>query len=142
VADANEDQLMMRILSPLDHLDITPADHDRALAFYDRALAPLGIQRLVTKSVSCGFGIERPFFWLDMPDVEHPPHQHKVHIAFSAGSKEEVEAFYAAALEAGGTDNGAPGYRPQYDEGYYAAFVLDLDGNNIEAVYRESKLNK
>jgi len=130
---------MMRILSPLDHLDITPVDHNRALAFYDRALAPLGIKRLVTKTASCGFGIERPFFWLEVPDSQYAPHQHKVHLAFSAGSKEEVDAFYSAALEAGGTDNGAPGYRPQYDAGHYAAFVLDLDGNNIEAVYREPK---
>jgi predicted lactoylglutathione lyase len=62
-----------------------------------------------------------------------------INIAFSAGSKEEVDAFCAAALKAGGVDNGAPGYRPQYDDGHYAAFVLDLDGNNIEAVHRESK---
>jgi predicted lactoylglutathione lyase len=93
----------------------------------------------VTKKASCGFGIERPFFWLDVPGSEHPPYNYKnkIHIAFSAGSKEEVDAFYGAALDAGGIDNGAPGYRPQYDEGHYAAFVLDLDVNNIEAVYRE-----
>ena len=129
----------MRILSPLDHLDITPADHHKALDFYDHALAPLGIKRLVTNRRSCGFGVERPFFWLDVPDIEHPSYRNKIHIAFSAESKDEVDAFYAAALEAGGIDNGAPGYRPQYDEGHYAAFVLDLDGNNIEAVYREKK---
>jgi len=130
---------MTRILSPLDHLDITPADYDKALAFYDRALAPLGIKRLVTKNESCGFGIARPFFWLDVPNSKHPPYKNKVHLAFSAGSKKEVDAFYSAALADGGIDNGAPGYRTQYDEGHYAAFVLDLDGNNIEAVYREPK---
>jgi catechol 2,3-dioxygenase-like lactoylglutathione lyase family enzyme len=95
--------------------------------------------RLFTKNESCGYGIERPFFWLDVPDSGRQPQRNKVHIAFSAGSKKEVADFHAAALEAGGIDNGAPGYRPQYDEGHYAAFVLDPDGNNIEAVYRETK---
>jgi catechol 2,3-dioxygenase-like lactoylglutathione lyase family enzyme len=129
---------MPKILSPLDHLDIRPADHDKSLTFYDRALAPLGIRRLVTTKVACGFGIGRPFFWLDVAQLADPSRKQKVHIAFSAASKEEVETFYAAALQAGGIDNGAPGYRPHYDKGHYAAFVLDPDGNNIEAVYRES----
>jgi catechol 2,3-dioxygenase-like lactoylglutathione lyase family enzyme len=128
---------MTRILSPLDHLDIVPSDIEKALSFYDSVLKPLGIRRVITNNNSCGYGIERPFFWIDVPNQEHQPQ--RIHIAFSARSKEDVDAFYAAALEAGGTDNGAPGYRPQYDEGHYAAFVFDLDGNNIEAVYRESK---
>jgi catechol 2,3-dioxygenase-like lactoylglutathione lyase family enzyme len=130
---------MTKIVSPIDHLDIIPADMAQALAFYEHALAPLGIKRSVTKAKSCGYGIERPFFWLDAPDRKRPPHKNRVHIAFSAGSKDEVAGFHAAALEAGGIDNGGPGYRPQYDEGHYAAFVLDLDGNNTEAVYRETK---
>jgi catechol 2,3-dioxygenase-like lactoylglutathione lyase family enzyme len=126
---------MTRILSPLDHLDIVPADHNKALSFYDRALAPLGIKRLITNKKTCGYGIERPFFWIDPPHREHQPQ--RIHIAFSARSKEDVDAFYAAALKSGGTDHDAPGYRPQYDEGHYAAFVLGPDGNKIEAVYRE-----
>jgi catechol 2,3-dioxygenase-like lactoylglutathione lyase family enzyme len=128
---------MTRIVSPLDHVDIVPSNYDKALAFYDHALAPLSITRLITQETACGYGIDRPFFWVDVPRRDHQPQ--RVHIAFSARSKDEVHAFHAAALEAGGTDNGAPGYRPQYDAGHYAAFVLDLDGNNIESVYRESK---
>jgi catechol 2,3-dioxygenase-like lactoylglutathione lyase family enzyme len=129
---------MSRILSPLDHLTITPSDYEKALLFYDAALAPLGIKRVVPKEHSCGYGVDRPFFWLRAPDEDHPASKN-IHIALSAGSKEEVDAFYAAAIEAGGTDHGAPGYRIRYHAGYYAAFALDLDGNNIEVVYREEK---
>ncbi len=127
---------MNKILSPLDHLTITSSDYQKALTFYDIALAPLGIKRVMPKEDSCGFGTDRPFFWLGPPNNDYPPTEH-VHIAFSAGSKEDVDAFYTAALKAGGTDNGAPGYRNQYHAGYYATFVRDLDGNNIEAVFRE-----
>lgn len=127
---------MSKILSPLDHLTIIPSDYAKALEFYDTALAPLGIKRVMPKNDSCGFGVERPFFWLGAPDKDYPPSNH-IHVALSASSKEEVDAFYTAAIKAGGTDNGSPGYRERYHSGYYAAFVRDLDGNNIEAVYRE-----
>src|SRR3989344_148821 len=125
---------MGRIFSPLYHITLTPHEYEKALLFYDSTLATLGIQRLMPKEDSCGFGIDRPFFWLGAPDGEHPPSKN-VHISFSASSKEEVDAFYAAALQAGGKDNGAPGYRTTYHAGYYAAFVFDLDNNNIEVVY-------
>ncbi len=127
---------MEKVLSPLDHLTITPSDYEKALIFYDAVLAPLSIKRLIPKDDSCGFGIDRPFFWLGAPDEEHLPTKN-IHIAFSAGSKEEVVAFHATAIKAGGIDHGAPGYRTKYHTGYYAAFILDLDGNNIEALYRE-----
>lgn len=127
---------MTKILSPLDHLTLTPSDYGKALAFYDQALAPLGIKRVMPKDDSCGFGVDRPFFWLGAPDDEHPA-SNNMHIALSAGSKEEVDSFYTEAIKAGGRDNGSPGYRDRYHTGYYAAFILDLDGNNIEAVYRE-----
>src|SRR5947209_6274731 len=126
----------MKILSPLDHITLTPIDYEKSLIFYDAALAPLGIERIMPKEDSCGFGVERPFFWLGTPDEEHPPSKN-IHIAFSVSSKNEVDAFYKAALEAGGVDHGAPGYRTKYHAGYYAAFILDLDGNNIEVLYRD-----
>jgi predicted lactoylglutathione lyase len=79
-----------------------------------------------------GYGQDHPVFWID----RFHPHSAKQHTAFGAKSRTEVDAFYAAALKAGGIDNGGPGLRKQYGHGYYAAFVLDPDGNNIEAVYR------
>ena len=130
----------MKILSPLDHLTIAPSEYEKALVFYDAALAPLGIKRVMLKKTSCGFGADHPFFWLGAPDEKHQPSKN-IHIAFSAGSKEEVDAFYTEALKAGGTDHGTPGYRTKYHAGYYAAFVLDLDGNNVEVVYREPEQN-
>jgi catechol 2,3-dioxygenase-like lactoylglutathione lyase family enzyme len=79
-----------------------------------------------------GYSLDHPVFWID----RFHPHSVKQHTAFAAKSRTEVDAFYAAALKAGGIDNGGPGLRKQYAPGYYAAFVLDPDGNNIEAVYR------
>ena len=127
---------MNKILIPIDHLTIIPNNYEKALTFYDTVLAPLGIKRLMQKNDSCGFGVDRPFFWLGAPDNKCPTTKN-IHIAFSAISKEEVAAFHTAGLKAGGVDNGAPDYITQYHAGYYAAFILDLDGNNIEAVYRE-----
>lgn len=106
-------------------------------AFYEKALAPLGYAVLmeIPKEATGGrvvFGMGVPpsaDFWVQ----EGEPLQ-KVHIAFRADSREVVDAFHAAALAAGGVDNGAPGPRPQYHPGYYGAFVLDPDGHNIEAV--------
>ncbi len=77
-----------------------------------------------------GYGRDHPSFWIN----EDGPQKPAVHIAFAAETRADVDAFYAAAIAAGGHDNGAPGLRPQYGETYYAAFVRDLDGNNIEAV--------
>jgi catechol 2,3-dioxygenase-like lactoylglutathione lyase family enzyme len=121
----------------LDHVGLVVSDLDASLGFYDRALAPIGIARLMSvdgpdgKPLFVGFGADRkPFFWLhtgDAPSVS-------THVAFTAGSRTMVEDFYAAALAAGGRDNGAPGPRPHYHPTYYGAFVLDPDGNNIEAV--------
>ena len=129
----------MRTALPLDHVLLVANEYEQALAFYDAALSPLGIRRILQKDRSCGFGVGHPFFWIRMTNTEHAPSQN-IHIAFSATSKEAVEAFYAAAMEAGGTSHGAPEYQPAYGVGYYAAFVFDLDGNNVEAVFRESPL--
>jgi catechol 2,3-dioxygenase-like lactoylglutathione lyase family enzyme len=115
----------------LDHVAFGIGDYQRSRAFYEQALKPLGITLLFEhESALAAFGEERmPFFLLhaDRPRPEAP-----LHVAFAA-DRAGVDAFHAAALSAGGTDNGAPGLR-DYHPNYYAAFVLDPDGNNIEAV--------
>jgi catechol 2,3-dioxygenase-like lactoylglutathione lyase family enzyme len=117
----------------LDHLGLDVTDYERSKAFYEHALAPLGIG-LVMEPVDGigGFGEGRmPYFWIGKRD--RPP-QTGVHLAFAASSREQVDAFHAAALEAGARDNGGPGVREIYHPNYYGAFVLDPDGNNVEAV--------
>ena len=121
----------------LDHVGIGVSDFARAKVFYDKALAPLAIGVVMEVTAeqtgdqpACGFGSEgKPYFWFGgAPDIA------RSHIAFVAKDRPSVDAFYKAALAAGGKDNGAPGLRPHYHANYYAAFVLDSDGHNIEAV--------
>lgn len=126
----------------LDHITLGVADFDRSVAFYDKALAPLGLSRLYTVPteftggvMSTGYGDTRPFFWIAGQD----PTRGKMHVAFRAASREQVDAFHAAALAAGGKDNGAPGLRPHYHPDYYGAFVIDPDGFNIEAVFHGAR---
>ena len=121
----------------IDHITFGVTDFARSTAFYDRAFAPLGLKRLFDVPLehsggvnSTGYGDSRPWFWLSESD----PTQGKLHVAIEAGSRSAVDAFYAAAIEAGGRDNGPPGVRPYYHPTYYGAFVLDPDGHNIEAV--------
>jgi catechol 2,3-dioxygenase-like lactoylglutathione lyase family enzyme len=121
----------------IDHTGIGVADVGRSANFYDAALGALGMRRVAQipenlGTDGIGYGLDHPVFWID----RFHPHSVKQHTAFAAKSRTEVDAFYAAALKAGGIDNGGPGLRKQYAPGYYAAFVLDPDGNNIEAVYR------
>ncbi len=122
----------------IDHIGFAVADIDRAKAFFVPALAPLSIVPLMEvtaeqtgRDAHVGFGRDgKPFFWIGTGGKPAGG----VHVAFKAGSRAEVDAFHGAALAAGGTDNGAPGQRPHYHTTYYGAFVIDLDGNNIEAV--------
>ena len=116
----------------LDHVTIGVTDLDRARAFYDRALAPLGIERLYADGDNySGYGVRpKAFFWIG----RRPGVLTGAHIAVAAPDRATVDAFYEAAIAAGGRDNGAPGLRPQYAPTYYGAFVLDPDGHNIEAV--------
>jgi catechol 2,3-dioxygenase-like lactoylglutathione lyase family enzyme len=121
----------------LDHVGVEVSDFARSKAFYEAALEPLGI-RLLMEPVegSAGFGKDtehgpKPFFWIAARDR---PAVSGAHVAFGVRSTEQVVAFHAAAIAAGGSDNGAPGSRPIYHPGYYGAFVLDPDGNNVEAV--------
>ncbi|MEO7326391.1 MAG: VOC family protein [Dokdonella sp.] len=122
----------------INHLGFTVSDLRRSRAFYVQALAPLGfgvvvdVTREQTGSYDgSGFGPPgRAQFWIGTGDRHSGP----VHVAFEATSRTAVDAFYDAAIAAGGLDNGAPGLRPHYHEHYYGAFVLDPDGHNIEAV--------
>lgn len=125
----------------IDHTGIGVANVARSAAFYDAALSALGMRRVMQipkndGTDAVGYGVDFPVFWID----RFHPHSVKQHTAFAARGRAQVEAFHAAALKAGGTDNGPPGLRDTakgYPTGYYAAFVLDPDGNNIEALFRE-----
>jgi catechol 2,3-dioxygenase-like lactoylglutathione lyase family enzyme len=121
----------------IDHLGITVENFDRSKAFYDGAMAPLGASMVMTVPVEFtggvrtgGYGRDKPSFWIS-EGQKRPGHDH---IAFSARSRAEVDAFHRAAIAAGGKDNGKPGLRPHYHPNYYGAFVFDPDGNNVEAV--------
>lgn len=114
----------------IDHVVLGVSDIAASRAFYERALAPLGVRVVLDLPGYVGFGDGgRPWFFV----ATRAPTQ-RVHVAFSAGSRALVDAFHAAALAAGGQDNGAPGLRPIYHTHYYGAYVYDPDGNNIEAV--------
>lgn len=114
----------------LDHVTLKVSDYPRAEAFYDAALAPLGLKRLFGDGQTyAGYGDSRPFFWIGADG-----RRGYAHVAFAVGERAAVDAFHAAALAAGGRDNGAPGLRAHYHPTYYGAFVLDPDGQNIEAV--------
>ena len=113
----------------IDHLGFAVSDIARAKAFYTAALAPLGYT--LVRDVGDAFGLGpggKPEFWIGKGVAA------RIHVAILAKDRETVDAFYAAAMKAGGTDNGAPGLRTHYHPNYYGAFVLDPDGHNIEAV--------
>ena len=116
----------------IDHTGVNVEDFEASREFYAAALAPLGYELLLEfHGAVAGFGeAGHPDFWIGRGEANTP----RVHVAFRADTRRDVEAFYEAALGAGGRDNGAPGLRPQYHPDYYAAFVLDLDGHNVEAV--------
>ncbi len=116
----------------IDHTGVNVEDFEASREFYAAALAPLGYEFLLEfHGAVAGFGeAGHPDFWIGRGEANTP----RVHVAFRADTRREVEVFYEAALGAGGQDNGAPGLRPQYHPDYYAAFVLDLDGHNVEAV--------
>jgi catechol 2,3-dioxygenase-like lactoylglutathione lyase family enzyme len=125
-------------MAMIDHVGVEVSDLAASRDFYAAALAPLGVGPLTEfEGVACGFGYPegkfagKPFFWIQQRGRQAVS---GAHVAFSAASGEEVDAFHAAALAAGAVDNGGPGPRPIYHEHYYGAFVLDPDGNNVEAV--------
>ncbi len=127
----------------LDHVGFAVSDAEASKRFYEAALAPLGISLVMSVTpeqtesggTAHGFGSGgKPYFWVG--DNERVGQG--THVAFAAETREQVDAFYEAALVAGGRDHGAPGLRPHYHPDYYAAFVLDPDGLNIEAVCHKS----
>jgi len=113
----------------LDHVSLRVSDYAKSKAFFERALAPLGYKCMMEFPGAAGFGKDRPDFWISQGKTSDP-----THIAFAADERAIVDSFYQAATGAGGKDNGKPGIRKEYHPTYYGAFVLDLDGNNIEAV--------
>ena len=120
-----------------DHVTVNVADLGTSTAFYSQALAPLHFKQVPSEESQTGFaasvpGIEGAYTHLLLRQSTDVASTHLAFVAFDAA---QVDAFYAAALQAGGVDNGAPGQRPQYGPAYYAAFVLDPDGHNIEAVF-------
>ena len=119
----------------IDHVSVKTSNQAASRRFYEKALAPLGYEVLMEfgegQVVGMGVGA-KPDFWFASGEPSGP-----VHVAFSAPERATVDAFHAAALTAVGKDNGAPALRPQYHAGYYGAFVLDPDGNNVEAVFHD-----
>jgi catechol 2,3-dioxygenase-like lactoylglutathione lyase family enzyme len=119
----------------IDHVSVGVADLERAARFYEAALVALGLTRLVTRPATIGFGKTYPEFWINLrPDMAKIPLEAGTHICLRAKTTAEVDAFHAAAVKSGGTSDGGPGLRPHDRVKYYAAFVLDPDGNRIEAV--------
>lgn len=127
----------------IHHIDFAVTDLARSRKFYERALAPIGLRVAITFTSHSGHNLigfgqaAEPVFWIR----DGEPLIGRLHVAFAANSREEVQAFHAAALHAGGKDNGPPAFRPRYAEHWYAAFVLDPDGHNIEAVCRREEPN-
>ena len=115
----------------IDHVDLLVRDLAASRRFYEAVLAPLGFGLVTERADGAAFGVEGAD---DFAISTHYPAGAPVHVAFTAQDRAQVEGFHAAALAAGGRDNGAPGPRPEYSAGYYGAFVLDPDGNNIELV--------
>ena len=119
----------------IDHVSVGVRDLERAARFYETALTPLGLSPLVRRSATVGFGKSYPEFWINLrAEMAQVAPDSGVHICLRAKSAGEVDAFHAAALKAGGRSDGAPGLRPHDRVRYYAAFIVDPDGNRIEAV--------
>lgn len=119
----------------IDHTGIHVSDIEKAKGFYEKVLAPLGYTKIAEfpEWKVAGFGEgSKADFWITADSSEQ-----ENHVAFAAKDKAAVDAFHAAGLAAGGTDNGKPGYRKEYTPGYYAAFVKDMDGHNIEVVFHD-----
>jgi len=124
----------------IDHTGLVVSDFEKSKAFYSAALAPLGYEVLREFAAPGGVHVaglgaaQKPDLWIS----NGTPNQPRVHIAFRARSRAQVDAFHAAAMAAGGRENGAPGLRAHYHPNYYGAFVLDPDGHNIEAVIHDA----
>lgn len=128
--------------SILSHISLGTNDFDRAATFYDAVLAPLGCRRIMEHPGAIAWGKAFPEFWLQTPiDGKPATAGNGTHVGFLAPSKAAVDAFHAAALAAGGRDEGAPGPRPDYGAPYYGCFIRDLDGHKVEASFWDGSLN-
>ena len=114
----------------IDHLTVKVSDYTKSRPFYLAALAPLGYAVTMEYQGGAGFGAPKPDLWI----AQDPANVRPLHVAFAAKDRATVDAFYSAAMAAGGRDNGPPGIRKDYHENYYAAFVYDPDGHNVEVV--------
>jgi catechol 2,3-dioxygenase-like lactoylglutathione lyase family enzyme len=112
-----------------DHVEVNAGDYQASVRFYETVLAALGIPRTAETEELTSF--------TNLSVVNRTPATHDLHICFRAASRDEVDRFHAAGVEAGFRSNGEPGYREKYGPGYYAAFLLDPDDNNVEALYRD-----
>lgn len=122
----------------LDHVGLSVRDLAKSIAFYRAALEPLGIKLLMEYGTAAGFGRGKPEFWLSGAKTSYQSEAQlqtitPIHVCLAARTRAEVDAFHRAALAAGGRDFGAPGIRAEYHQNYYGAFILDLDGHNVEA---------
>jgi catechol 2,3-dioxygenase-like lactoylglutathione lyase family enzyme len=122
----------------IDHFTLKVRSFEKAKAFYAAALKPLGYEVMMEFEGSAGLGAGKPDVWL----AEDPANARPTHFAILAPDRKAVEAFHAAALAAGAKDNGKPGIRAEYHPNYYAAFVLDPEGNNLEAVCHQAPKRK
>ncbi len=130
------------IPSILSHVSLGTNDFERAVAFYDRVLPTLGCRRVAEHPGAVAYGKLFPEFWVQLPfDEGIASVGNGTHVAFIAPSKDAVDAFHRTAIDAGGTDDGAPGPRPDYGEPYYGCFVRDLDGNKIEATFWDMEMD-
>ncbi len=122
--------------SIISHISVGTNNFERAVEFYDKVLSTLGCKQIMKHPGAVAYGKEYPEFWVQTPYNGEPATVgNGSHIGFIATTKEAVHAFHDAALSEGGTDDGAPGPRPDYGDAYYGCFVRDLDGNKIEATY-------
>jgi catechol 2,3-dioxygenase-like lactoylglutathione lyase family enzyme len=129
--------------SILSHVSLGTNDFERAVAFYDAVLFPLGCKRLMEYPDAIAYGKQYPEFWVQTPiDRQSATVGNGTHIGFIAPTKEAVHAFYEAALATGGVDEGAPGSRPEYSEPYYSCFVRDPDGHKVEATFWDVQLEQ
>ena len=112
-----------------DHVEVHASDYAESVRFYETVLAAVGIPRIAETEEWTAFA--------NMNVVDRMPPTHDLHVCFRAASRDEVDQFHHAGVEAGFRSNGEPGYRDKYGPGYYAAFLLDPDGNNVEALYRD-----
>jgi catechol 2,3-dioxygenase-like lactoylglutathione lyase family enzyme len=119
----------------IDHASIGVRDLAAAAAVYEQVLATIGLEKLVVRETTVGFGKRYPEFWLNArPAMSRVTDDAGSHLCLRAGTRDQVDAFHRIALAAGASDDGAPGPRPEYSDAYYAAFIRDVDGHRIEVV--------